>query len=309
MRIFVPRGIRDVVFWMIQGLIALNVCFYLANELTIAFQCNPIAKAWDSSIPGKCILTSLNPIITSVINVLSDVLILALPIWAIWHLQKVPTKKKLSVSAIFATGILYVPIDCLSRCSDVANTCSAVFTAVMRLVSSISLATATDLTFARLQNQMWTYVSPPRFALTVRLTYFNRLGEITAIMICASLPLVPQFTKFTRRARYPMITSSSHPSYPSKPTAFHSSATGRGRKTALSSVGETYDGSSKSRETSTHVVVLDVTGPDKELATESRQEEWAAVPDGVQAFGTPEPVDLEAGEQGIVRTVRIEQSY
>ena len=109
MRIFVPRNTRGLVFWMIQGLIALNTCFYLANDLSILFQCNPIPKVWDSSIDGTCVNTSLNFITTGVINVISDALIFALPLWAIWHLQ-MPIKKKLSVSAIFATGILYVSL-------------------------------------------------------------------------------------------------------------------------------------------------------------------------------------------------------
>lgn len=86
-------------------MIWLNICFYLANVLSVIFQCNPVRKAWDTTTTGACIDTNLNFVITGVINVISDVLILLLPLWTIWHL-KLPMQKKLTVSAAFATGVL-----------------------------------------------------------------------------------------------------------------------------------------------------------------------------------------------------------
>ena len=106
MRIFVPTK-RGLVFRLFQILVWLNVSFYVANVLSVIFQCTPVPKVWNTSMPGTCINTSLNFIITGVINVVSDVLIMLLPLWTIWHL-KLPIQKKLSVSTVFAAGILYV---------------------------------------------------------------------------------------------------------------------------------------------------------------------------------------------------------
>ena len=103
--IFAPTN-RGLVYRITHTLIWLNVIFYVANVLTVIFQCSPISKAWDRSIAGKCINTNQNQIGTGTINVISDLLILFLPLWAIWHLQ-LPVQKKISVSSIFAVGILY----------------------------------------------------------------------------------------------------------------------------------------------------------------------------------------------------------
>lgn len=105
MRIFVPLK-RGLVYRIIQTLIWLNISFYLANVLSVILQCSPVPKAWNASIQGHCVNTNLNLIVTGTINVISDVLILLLPLWTIWHL-KLPIQKKLSVSAAFAAGILY----------------------------------------------------------------------------------------------------------------------------------------------------------------------------------------------------------
>ncbi|KAK3176666.1 hypothetical protein OEA41_007989 [Lepraria neglecta] len=49
MRIFVPTK-RGLVFRIIQILIWSNVCFYLANVLSVIFQCSPVPKAWNDSV-------------------------------------------------------------------------------------------------------------------------------------------------------------------------------------------------------------------------------------------------------------------
>ena len=74
--------------------------------LSVIFQCSPIRKAWlGPAVAGHCVDTNLNLVITGSINVVSDVLILMLPIWTIWHLN-MSMKAKASVMAAFAVGIL-----------------------------------------------------------------------------------------------------------------------------------------------------------------------------------------------------------
>ena len=160
MRIFVPTK-SGIVYWLILGLIWGNVCFYTANLLSVIFQCHPIPKAWESSIPGKCDNPNLNLLVTGSINVVSDILMLLLPLWTIWHM-KLPIRAKVNVSIAFGAGIF------------------ATIAAMMRLVYSVKIVEGTDLSFLRIQHAMWT------------------IAEITTAIICGSQPLVPQFIGFFR---------------------------------------------------------------------------------------------------------------
>ncbi|KAL2037557.1 hypothetical protein N7G274_009669 [Stereocaulon virgatum] len=173
MRIFVTTK-RGLVFRLIQFLIWSNVCFYIGHLLVIIFQCTPVPKAWNASIGGHCIAKNVGLLASSTINVLSDVLILILPLWTIWHL-KMPIQKKVSVSAAFAAGIF------------------AVFAGIMRLDYSVQMNNATDLTFVRLQHGMWT------------------TAEITTAIICASLPLIPKFLSLFRQQHREFTSSASNP--------------------------------------------------------------------------------------------------
>lgn len=89
----------------IYSLIWGNFLFYLAGTLIKIFQCTPINKAWDQSIPGRCVPIEIFILIASVISVISDFSILLLPFVCVWQLQ-LKTDKKLGVSAMFLAGSL-----------------------------------------------------------------------------------------------------------------------------------------------------------------------------------------------------------
>jgi len=86
---------------------ALVILWMLTNNFTAAFQCNPLRKAWEIETPGHC----FNPLsyITGVhtTNLVLDIVILALPVSAVWRLQ-LSLAKKISVAGIFLLGGLYV---------------------------------------------------------------------------------------------------------------------------------------------------------------------------------------------------------
>lgn len=103
--IFVPQG-RNWFFWATAFLIAMNVIFYLALSFALIFQCHPIAKGWDSSIPGECLNQHLLLESSGPFNIISDILIFILPIHAIWQLQ-LPQKKRMAVASAFTIGLLY----------------------------------------------------------------------------------------------------------------------------------------------------------------------------------------------------------
>lgn len=106
-RIFVPRGTRNAFFWTCQALLLCNILYYTAIIIAENLTCIPRQRIWDPTITGgKCISAKNQLVSSSVINVMSDLMILALPQKIVWKLQ-LSKRKKLGVSLIFAIGILY----------------------------------------------------------------------------------------------------------------------------------------------------------------------------------------------------------
>ena len=103
-RIFTPMK-SGAVYYACHILIWGNLAFYTASSFVVLFECHPIKEVWNISFGHHCLNRNLNPIISSAVNVGSDLLSLLLPIWAIWRLQMTPDRK-LGLSAIFAIGIL-----------------------------------------------------------------------------------------------------------------------------------------------------------------------------------------------------------
>ncbi|MCJ1444959.1 MAG: hypothetical protein MMC23_005463 [Stictis urceolatum] len=159
--IFVPRG-RDLsasarwFYWSAQSLIAINLIFYVAHNFTLIFQCKPIAKGWDSKIPGTCmnqvsLLESSGPF-----NIISDILIFLLPLSTIWQLR-LPIKTRLGIVSAFGVGLF----GCI---------CSGV-----RLYYSDRLNHSGDATYLVFQNQLWAN------------------AEITAAIIISNIIILPRF--------------------------------------------------------------------------------------------------------------------
>ncbi|KAL8690594.1 MAG: hypothetical protein Q9218_003998 [Villophora microphyllina] len=81
-----------------------SVILGLISVFGSAFQCTPVAFFWDPTIPGgHCINFSAFARFTSTLNIVTDVLILAMPIPIVWslHLEK---SKKIGVCGLFLLG-------------------------------------------------------------------------------------------------------------------------------------------------------------------------------------------------------------
>lgn len=111
LRIFVPRGQRNVMFWSIHILIWCNVIYYVSGTLLEIFRCSPRQKIWDPLFEGgSCpIDIAANNFASTLINLASDLAILILPQWVIWRLNTTRSKK-LGVSLLFVIGILSVRV-------------------------------------------------------------------------------------------------------------------------------------------------------------------------------------------------------
>ncbi|CAF9925595.1 MAG: hypothetical protein ALECFALPRED_003175 [Alectoria fallacina] len=143
-------------FYLVQFLIWNNTIYYTTHMFLTAFQCSPRAKIWNPLLPGHCFTDSYTlEFVTTVLNVISDVAVLVMPVLWVWKLQ-MAWKRKLGLSLIFASGVLA----CLSS--------------ILRLFAFLRWGKETDVTWYLLYDRLWTD------------------GEITSGIICGCLPTLPR---------------------------------------------------------------------------------------------------------------------
>lgn len=81
--------------------------FYLANIPVEIWACVPRRKIWQPNLPGRCINNDAVLITGGVVNVVTDWVMVLIPLFWIGRLQ-MPLLKKIGVLAVFATGFLCV---------------------------------------------------------------------------------------------------------------------------------------------------------------------------------------------------------
>ena len=85
---------------------AVQIVFAISFFIGILTQCQPLAYTWDRSIPGgSCVSDSVGFYLTSVQNLVMDVVVLLLPVRMVWRLQ-MDTRRKIAVTVIFGLGFL-----------------------------------------------------------------------------------------------------------------------------------------------------------------------------------------------------------
>lgn len=102
--IFAPIH-SGLAYWSTQAVIWLNTLYYTACILATIFQCSPVGKAWQPWLAGRCSNVAVGNLASSLINVVSDLLIFAIPLLCVSRLR-MPTAQKLAVVAVFAVGVL-----------------------------------------------------------------------------------------------------------------------------------------------------------------------------------------------------------
>lgn len=78
-----------------------------ANVLVAAFQCQPVAKAWATTLPGHCVDINVFYLCNAALNIFTDVLTYTLPIKVIFNLQ-IPRKQKIALVFTLSLGLLWV---------------------------------------------------------------------------------------------------------------------------------------------------------------------------------------------------------
>lgn len=103
LRIFVSNEFR-ILTWVCMGCAA---AYWLGSVLQIFLICTPFARNWNPTLPGHCASQNVAFSTIGAFNLITDVMIMALPIRFIWKLQ-MSTATKMALFGIFSLGILYV---------------------------------------------------------------------------------------------------------------------------------------------------------------------------------------------------------
>ncbi|KAM0145729.1 hypothetical protein ACHAQE_011115 [Botrytis cinerea] len=156
-RIFIPSRQGSLgTYIAIHAIIWANVVFYTLDMLLELFSCTPREYFWNKLLAdGKCLDTGAVIISAAAINVVSDFVILLLPMPTIWKLHT-PQRRKAGLTIVFGTG-LFVCI-----------------TSIMRLYYSVLLSTTSDVTWYMTIASYWAF------------------AEIAAGIICCCLPTMPK---------------------------------------------------------------------------------------------------------------------
>ncbi|KAL9614485.1 MAG: hypothetical protein Q9167_001013 [Letrouitia subvulpina] len=157
LRIFVPA--RNKTFYLTWFLIGLNVAINIALAFSFAFQCIPRSKIWTPKEDGHCISVGAAFLASAVTNTITDWATFLLPLVSIWELH-LHWQRKLGVSTVFAVGLF------------------ACIASIMRLVVSVRLIHAEDLTFTLSKAYLWA------------------LAEVTSGILCICFPVLPKLVQY-----------------------------------------------------------------------------------------------------------------
>lgn len=98
-RIFITPTVRKVVW----ACVALFTGIWISTTLVAVFACRPIQAFYDFSIQGTCIDSVKFYWASATLNVITDLIVLTLPMPLVWKLR-IPTKRKIGISLIFIAG-------------------------------------------------------------------------------------------------------------------------------------------------------------------------------------------------------------
>jgi hypothetical protein len=84
-----------------------NIALLIAVLFASIFTCVPVNKYWDRSVPGVCNAESYQYMVTSGLTVLTDVLVVAIPVKIVLGLQ-IAKKLKIILVCVLGSGIMLV---------------------------------------------------------------------------------------------------------------------------------------------------------------------------------------------------------
>lgn len=103
LRVFVNRGLRMAT---VAAIIFVSV-WSIGNFLQVFLICRPFAKTFTPGMDGTCGDQVASFIAIGCFNIITDVIILTLPLPTVWAL-KMSTPAKLGLTGVFLVGLVYV---------------------------------------------------------------------------------------------------------------------------------------------------------------------------------------------------------
>ncbi|KAF3349266.1 Putative succinate-semialdehyde dehydrogenase [NADP+] [Verticillium dahliae VDG2] len=86
------------------ALLTVILLYCIATTASSIFQCTPIPRAWNRSIPGTCISLTYNWYANAIFSISTDVAIILLPQRVIWKSQ-LPISHKRALMGVFGLGV------------------------------------------------------------------------------------------------------------------------------------------------------------------------------------------------------------
>ncbi|KAF9252097.1 hypothetical protein DTO006G1_2844 [Penicillium roqueforti] len=99
LRIFIQRWFRITC----HVLLAIITSYMVATFFASVFQCTPVARAWNKTIPGSCINITTNWYANAGFSIATDIIILTLPMYPLYT-SKIRLKRKIALMGVFALG-------------------------------------------------------------------------------------------------------------------------------------------------------------------------------------------------------------
>ncbi|CAD6442716.1 39cccb01-2799-4dd1-9868-3c5e47bc85e7 [Sclerotinia trifoliorum] len=125
MQIFTANA-ESFVYWSFLSLLGLNGAFYFSIFVAFILACLPRTNLTDPSLPGTCISNNGYVLATSVFKIVLDLSILILHLVVVWSLRK-RLKRKLTVGAVFGTGIFIIRLAYTVRLTLAEDVAHAIF--------------------------------------------------------------------------------------------------------------------------------------------------------------------------------------
>ncbi|KAK2684928.1 hypothetical protein QWA68_016188 [Fusarium oxysporum] len=194
LRLFVTKTFR-ISCYVVMGIV---VGWSIGGICATIWQCVPIAGAWNKNIDAKCIDSNKFWVAYAVLNILTDILVLALPIMPIMKLQ-MSMREKLLLCCVFLLGG-FVTITSILRATSVSN----------------SLKNKQDQTYNFIERGMWTLIEANLGIITACLPVLRRpMGKLFPRIFGSTKKSSAYFTSGGNHSKgYNLSNVSNHASHP-----------------------------------------------------------------------------------------------
>jgi hypothetical protein len=91
----------------VHAMLAFNLACFISFESVVVFQCKRISDAWQNPMSGRCINQIAFFQTVAIFSIVTDSLILIMPLFVVWKLHA-NRKKKIALSGMFLLGSLSV---------------------------------------------------------------------------------------------------------------------------------------------------------------------------------------------------------